>query len=85
MAQFLIDCEYFVFYYCTTLFLIDNVSDMSSRYTFFHLTLFIYLFIHLYMFDMLLYYYFLSLLLIDRLAKSRIFLSLFSRDPNLGA
>ena len=35
--------------------------------------------------DMLLYYYYLSLVFIDRSVKSRIFLNLFSRDLTLGA
>ena len=35
--------------------------------------------------DMLLYYYYLSLIFIDRSVKSRIFLNLFSRDLTLEA
>ena len=38
-----------------------------------------------YMFGVLLYCYYLSLVSIDQLAKRRIFLSLFSKDLTLGA
>ena len=72
-----------------TFFLIDSSSDMSLRYTFFSSNFdclfFFYLSIYLYMSDVLLYCYCLSLVSIDRLVKSRIFLRLFSRDATLGA
>ena len=49
------------------------------------MTLLIYLFINLFIYisSVLLYYYCLSLVSIDLLVKSRIFLSLFSRDLTL--
>ena len=78
------------FIYCCvklTLFSIDSALDSPPRYTFFLYEfsyLFIYLSIHLYICGVMLYYYCLSLVYIDRLAKSHIFLNLFSRDSTLG-
>ena len=50
ITQFLIDYKYFVFYYCTTLFLSDRALDMSAMYIIFSSNfayLFICLFIHI--------------------------------------
>ena len=64
-----------------TLFIIDKALEMPPGTYFSHLTsliyLFIYLSIYLYMSDMILYCYCLSLTFIDRLDKNRIFFSLF--------
>ena len=71
------------------MFLIDSTSDMPPKYTFFFssnfVCLFIYFPIYLYMSMVLLYCYCFSLVFIDQIAKSHIFLSLFSKDPTLGA
>ena len=71
-----------------TLFIIDIALDMPPRHTVFSSNFaysFIYFSIQLYMSEVLLHYYYLSLVSIDRLVESRIFLSLFSRDPTLRA
>ena len=87
---FLLILNIFYFIIALTLFLIDSASNMPIRYTFFSSNfacLFIYFPINLfiYMSSVLLYAYCLSLVFIDRLAKSLIFLSLFSRDLTLRA
>ena len=65
------------------------LSIFCSYTQFSHLTiviyLLIYLSIHLYISGVLLYCFCLSLVSIDRLAKNRIFFSLFSKDSTLGA
>ena len=67
-----------------TQFLIDSVSDMLFGYTFF-LVNFACLFIYLYISSVLLYYYYLYLVSVDRLAKRRIFFLLFSKNLTLRA